>query len=81
MKVSDKEVRSLGMAISPFDTQEIRKSYKEGKFARSATTLDLNKRFRWDLYWAAYDRGFRFTTEGLSDSNIDTALRKVIAPL
>jgi hypothetical protein len=81
MKVTAEEVAELGRAISLFDTHEVREAYRSEQYPRSHTTKDLNKRFRWDLYWAAYDSGFRFATEGLYDSHIDTALRKVVAPL
>jgi hypothetical protein len=79
MKVTAKEVAELGRAISPFDTQELREAARK-KYAELPAD-SANTRFRWRLYFAAYDRGFRFTTEGVKDAHIDTALRKVVAPL
>lgn len=61
--------------------QDIIEVYESGRFVNSEKTKDLNKRFRWDCFWA----GKRFFPENLmpelyeylDDSHIDTALRKI----
>lgn len=81
MKVSPNDLERLSKAIAEFDTPEVRAKYLRGDFPRANKTKDLHKRFRWDLFWAAFDRGFAFTdSPALHDAHIDTALRKVVPP-
>ena len=51
--------------------------YREGKFPRAEQTKDVNKRFRWDLFWAVH-RYYRELFDYLNDDHIDTALRKIV---
>lgn len=82
MKVSPTDFARLRDAIAEFDTPEVRAQYARGDFPRADKCKDLYKRFRWDLYWAAWYRGFQFTdSDALHDAHIDTALRKIVAPL
>ena len=77
--------RVLRAAIRRLDTPELRQRYRVGDFPRSDAVKDLDKRYRWDLFWAA--RGsFRGTpaynvAAELSDAHIDTALRRIVGPL
>lgn len=56
--------------------------YENGKFPRSDKVKDLNKRFRWDLLYAAkcYDKIIKplYDEEGCDDTHIDTALRRIV---
>lgn len=79
MKVTPKEVAALAAAIKPLNTLDRRVRYKMGDFPRSAAVKDLDKRYRWDLFWEV--RGMDIITSTDMDSHIDTALRKVVPPL
>ena len=57
--------------------------YSNGNFVRANLVKDLNKRYRWDLFWAAtrFERSFREELSYLQDSHIDTALRNIVTPI
>jgi hypothetical protein len=76
MEQIDRE--ALAARITPHDTEARRQAYREGKFPRAAAVKDLNRRYRWDLFYVArpYD-----LTEGFPDARIETALRRIIPPI
>ena len=57
--------------------------YAHGIFSRAQSVKDLNKRFRWDLFYAAalknVELGDKFRE--FKDSHIDTALRAIVPPI
>ena len=57
--------------------------YSNGNFPRADKTKDLNKRYRWDLFYHAtrFERGYRDELTYLQDSHIDTALRNIVTPI
>ncbi|MAK37154.1 MAG: hypothetical protein CMC15_13460 [Flavobacteriaceae bacterium] len=57
--------------------------YSNGNFARANSVKDLNKRYRWDLFYAAtrFEKSFRDELTYLQDSHIDTALRNIVTPI
>lgn len=73
MKVSKDDIATLRTAIEKIDTLELRDKYARGDYPRSELTKDLNKRYRWDLYWAC-----GVNLDGYLDAHIDTALRSVV---
>jgi hypothetical protein len=79
MKISANEVSALRDLLSPLDTDAIRDAYREGRFPRSEATKDVNKRYRWDLFYHA--QGFNVLTGEYNDSHIDTALRSIVPAL
>lgn len=84
MKIPKHQVETLRAAISPLDTDQARTAYRHGDFPRAAAVKDLDKRYRWDLFWAV--GGTRVWADGdipdgLLDFHIDTALRSIVAPL
>lgn len=81
MKVRTEDLNSLAAAIAPLDTAERRETYRAGRFARSDKVRDLDKRYRWDLYWDCAYRLDYDQYEDLKDSHIDTALRALVTPL
>ncbi|HSW91502.1 MAG TPA: hypothetical protein VLG09_02560 [Candidatus Saccharimonadales bacterium] len=87
MKLSKEHYELLEQAISKLDTPELRDKYIASDFAHSERVKDLDKRYRWDLYWEARrnnpgHRGFGDIDCGLyNDSHIDTALRKIVPTL
>lgn len=81
MKVSAQDLDRLIFEIAPVDCDALRAKYMAGDFPRGAGAVqDLDKRYRWDLYWHVFDRGFRFNGE-YNDSHIDTALRRAVPPI
>ena len=85
MKIAQNVVDELRDLIEPFDTEDMRENYRLKKFPRAEQTRDVNKRYRWDLYWAATDWHVRdslgLAGPDISDSHIDTALRKIVPRL
>lgn len=57
--------------------------YSNGNFPRADKTKDLNKRYRWDLFYHAtrFERGYRDELTYLQNSHIDTALRRIVKPI
>jgi hypothetical protein len=76
-------VEMIRQAISPLDTENIRETYRRRDFPRADAVKDLDKRYRWDLYYAAVRRGASLpdSTTGYTMAHIDTALRSIVAPL
>lgn len=73
--------RNTGLSES-----DIRERYRARQIPRADSVQDIDKRFRWDLYWAAArhapdGRGMPDSTNGYNDAHIDTALRSIVAPL
>jgi len=55
--------------------------YESGNFKNAAACKDLDKRFRWDLFWhTASGRDYK-RFDYLNDSHIDTALRRIVPAL
>lgn len=80
MKISAQHFEEIRAAIAPLDTEERRTAYRAGDFPRAARVQDLNKRYRWDLFWAA-GVSPQYHLEGLTDVHIDTALRSIVRVL
>lgn len=79
MKVTQEHFEILKAAVSPLDTEELRKRYLAGDFPRANLVQDLDMRYRWDLLWAS---GARPTFgSDITSAHIDTALRKIVPPL
>lgn len=85
MKASDELVEHFAEVLRPHDTDERRTRYINGDFPRSDRVQDLDKRYRWDLLWAADPRGDDLVQkaykEFLNDNHIDTVLRAVVPAL
>lgn len=84
MKMSAALYDWLRAAIECHDTDTRRAAYREGRFPRADRTRDLNLRYRWDLLWAVHGMlpdTLRPELNVLRDTHIDTALRRIVAPL
>ena len=85
MKVTEEHYNIMAEAIQPFNNEENRLAYKEGRFPRADKVKDVNVRYRWDLYYAARRTHYLdFSHEGESLYNgehIDTALRNIVEAL
>lgn len=83
MKVTAEHLANLTEAIAPLDTPERRTAYRSGNFAKADRVKDLDKRYRWDLFWAAWDAAGQ-SPEFLAqynDAHLDTALRHIVPVL
>jgi hypothetical protein len=83
MKASTQLQGKVRAAIAPINTARVRQRYLDGDFPRSDRTKDLDKRYRWDLFWAVRDGSLYddAASEGLIDAHIDTMLRSIVPPL
>jgi hypothetical protein len=84
MKVTTRDFNELLFAIAPLDSRERRERYLRGDYPRADKTRDLDKRYRWDLFWVVVDAGFKWKDVGeggYRDAHIDTALRRIVVPL
>jgi hypothetical protein len=91
MKIKPEHFEIIKKAIEPHDTTENRAIYREGRFHKAATTKDVNKRYRWDLFWHAqrlanpFGPSVKWVCDTLypylDDDHIDTALRSIVKPL
>ena len=72
-------VAALSAAIAPLDTPALRDAYRAGDFPRADAVRDLDKRYRWDLFWSA--RAWSLVPDGVNDAHIDTALRAIVPTL
>ena len=78
MKMPKEQFDVLRAAIEPLNNAANRESYRTGNYPRAHLTNDVDKRYRWDLFWAVK---FKADWSNLDDSHIDTALRQIVPPL
>jgi hypothetical protein len=84
MKMSPALFDWLRTEIARHDTGARRAAYREGRYPRAERTRDLDLRYRWDLLWTVHGAlpgALRAELNDLSDSHIDTALRRIVAQL
>lgn len=86
MKASKALTKAITEKVQALDVHERREMYRSGQFPRADRTKDVDKRYRWDLFWLAFDQSgydFReaFRAEDLADSHIDTILRRAVPDL
>ena len=86
MKVTPEHLAVIREAIESTgyaDDESIRERYRRREIPRGNLVQDIDKRFRWDLYWAAarQNGGLPDSTNGYNDAHIDTALRAIVKPL
>lgn len=84
MKMSAEHVTALTGLITPLDTPAARTRYRTGDIPRADRVRDLDKRYRWDLFYLATAGRWELRNslaEYLNDSHIDTALRHIVSPL
>lgn len=84
MKVSASHLEIMKSAISLYDTDETRARYKAMDIPRADSVKDINKRYRWDLYYHAarfMDNTMPDSTNGYNMNHIDTALKAIVKQL
>lgn len=80
MKMKPEHSRQMKDAFVVLDTETMREAYRKGKFPRADKVKDLDKRYRWDLFYIA-SLPVQELYAYLNDDHIDTALRKLVKPL
>lgn len=89
MKMTKETFDMLSERIAPFDTEERRQRYREGKIPRADVTKNFDVRYRWDLFYAATSNQTKegaalssaVRDEDLTSDHIDTALRRIVKML
>jgi hypothetical protein len=83
VKIHPAHLDELRSRVTPLDTEENRAKYRAGDFPRADSVKDLDKRYRWDLLWAAvsFDWVNHYLYGYLDDNHIDTALKAIVPPL
>lgn len=84
MKITPAHLAALRERVSPLDTAERRECYRSGDFPRAELVKDLDKRYRWDLFYAGTAGDWSLVTAiytYANDTHLDTALRSIVAPL
>ncbi len=79
MKMSAQDFASISGALKPLDTTETRDRYRSLDFPRAELVKDLDKRYRWDLFWSA--GGMELICGMYANAHIDAALRRIILAL
>lgn len=77
--ITGTDFAALRGAVAPFDTDERRAAYRARQFPRAELVRDLDKRYRWDLFYRA--NGYRAMAHDYRDGMVDTALRRIVPPL
>lgn len=75
MKLRD-HLDALREAIAPLDTAERRARYAARDIPRGDLVQDIDKRYRFDLFYAA--RAYTLLPDDVADAHIDTALRRIV---
>jgi hypothetical protein len=83
MKMKPEHYQSLKHAIDAFleAYPEIPDRYRNGDYPNADRTKELNRRFRWDLFWAVRHEFDVELWDYLLDEHIDTALRRIVPEL
>jgi hypothetical protein len=85
VKVSDAHLEQMREKIrsTGLDNDSNRAIYRDRRIPRGDAVRDIDRRYRWDLYWAAarLTGGMPGSEEGYDDAHVDTALRSIVAPL
>jgi hypothetical protein len=81
------DLKIVERGVKAYDTEANREAYRNGQFDRADKVTDLNRRYRWDLYWTAR-RQFGTVRDIMNeastyllDSHIDTFLKSIIHAL
>jgi hypothetical protein len=85
MKFEPKDLEALAAAFAKIDPALIRHhaDFIRADYAKKPhkTSADAEVRIRWDIYWAAKKTYGLDFGDKYSDAHLDTALRKVLAPI
>ena len=82
--ITGQALDELRAAIKPLDTETVRARYRARDFPRADAVVDLDRRYRFDLFYAVWGARRPLPYEwanDYTDRHIETALRAVVAPL
>lgn len=80
MKVNEVLREAMQAMVLPFDNEDMRQAYREGRFPRADKVKDLDKRYRWDLFYRS-GMGMLFDDRSINGDHIYTALKRVVPSL
>tara|TARA_B100000519_G_C13954821_1_gene302444 strand:+ start:245 stop:538 length:294 start_codon:yes stop_codon:yes gene_type:complete len=85
MKMNERHWDGLQACIKHYldNNPSTPQNYANGVFPRQAQVHDLNRRYRWDLFYhaTANASGLRSQLAQYSSDHIDTALRHLVEPI
>lgn len=85
MRITPEHLTLIREAVTPLDTPERREGYRNREFPRAAAVKNLDKRYRWDLFYAATRVDLNalrpVLDAGYFDTHFDTALKAVVPAL
>ena len=85
MRMDADYYEELSATIAVYDTAEERARYRAGDFPRALLVEDLDKRYRWDLFylaeWDLRVKRYVLLDPALNMDHIDTALRRIVKAL
>lgn len=81
MRVTTSDLARIAAAVTPLDTVELRATYRARDIPRGELVKDIDKRYRWDLFWTAGGMELIAGGGSYTDAHIDTALRHVVPAL
>lgn len=89
LKINEQDYNALAELISAHDNDFNRAAYRERRIARADAVKDIDKRYRWDLFWFARrldpvltDLIMEHLEEtGGNDTHLDSALKRIVQPL
>ncbi len=81
MKITADTLAAISERVAPFDTEQNRERYREGRFPRADVVRDLDMRYRWDLFHAGRCYDLVKHDDTITSNHIDTALRRIVQPL
>jgi len=75
----------LALLVKPFDTEDNRTKYRNRDISNADAVRDIDKRYRWDIFYAVARRNSDFydalQSASPNDAHIDTLLKSVVQPL
>ena len=81
MKITGHVFDELQQACAMVDTPELRERYRNKQFINADKTIDLNRRYRWDVFYVAKAYYTFPPGNNYQDSHIYTALKRIIPDL
>ena len=84
LKIPASTMTYLEAAIRPLDVESTREAYRSGQFPNHDRCKDVDKRYRWDLLYAAIGSAgvcALYDAHAVNDTHIDSALRRIVPTL
>ena len=79
------QLAQLALLVKPFDTEDNRTKYRNRDISNDDAVRDIDKRYRWDIFYAVTRRNSDFydalQSASPNDAHLDTLLKSVVQPL